>query len=1850
MTTFQIIGVIFMAVCAVGIVYGMSKGNKKDMRCVLLLLALLTTGQAWGYHGTLIGDGSCTNPYTIKDIDDWNMFTNLLNDPVYAPYYCDKHFRLGADIGSESSNPDERVTTWASKDSNYPFRGTFDGNGHTIWIKYVKTDSSIDPNDDSSKGVALFQYAGHGCEIHDLIVRGEIYTNYKYAAALISYIQSGNSNNNKYIGIDRCTSYVDILYETLEGDACSGGFVGYSGHHVFLNMNDCLYRGIYRGEVTGVCGMIGYQASDGWAYFEDCYVNPTHLYIHYSDKDHNFCGFGYDTGEVPCYTCHNSLYENPGFGDEQGDITILDFITPEAVASFLGNWVVVNGQPIPVTINMVADHCTLYTGFSTCGCDVRYNENHNSNEAYGKVVDGDKSTKWCVSYKYSTHNSWVPISVSFRLDKSFIPKGYILTTGNDVKDHPDRLPKEWELYGWNESKHDWDLLDHQKSGSLPQKNVADKAFLLKNYDDITTEYNEFQLKIEDIEREDEYYNGLFGGGWVTNEADFVCELGEIRIFGVLSEDDQHDLANCAISGLMPYYEHTGSAIPLHYMVTDYDGDELVEGANSHYTKTITRRYGGQTFENVSEVIESGEYTFTITGHNMFHGTQSTSFVVTDPDLPDPMVWTNDGNNNIYYSVKMPVTGQTTLDLSSDIRPFTEPFYVFDDGGSDAYYSPNCDGKLMIHAPEGYVLQVEGYVESEGYPNDYLVIYDGDDVQDAVLGDLYYGTYSTQYLPLLNTTGRDMLLHFISNDVNNTWGMKLYVTPISATAGHDINIADVDNGNVTTSQTEDVLINTDIVLNINPNSGYMLQGINAAIGSNSLNVDGGLWYLNNPDTQEDERTTATFVMPGGDVTVTSAFAATDALSVNMPYNIDNPADAMKVFIPNDVVAFNVYNCNGKDGGYTRNTVSYMQLIAPEGKILQITGTIDPYDGGAYFEVYDGANMNYSLGYCDKDNRDIGVLVSSGNQVLLFFDSDDGNCGKGIDITVRPLDSDSYYTIPTISEEEVTITPNKSTAKVHENVDLQIAPANGYRLNELKVTQTVNGNNYEVAVNGGLWHDTDPTEASFVMPANDVAITTSFTNNFTSEDGGLYINMPISNSSNTPKTVNIPSDITSFKVYDNGGKDGNYSTYCDGYMVLTAPLGYVLRLSGNVTCQNKGTYNDYLKVYDGDDVNDQPLGNPDGFGYPDPGLDFGPLTSSGRSMMLYFHTGNNSMRGLDLTVEVSNEEYPYIITLEGSNVPANCGISISGYENVLDNHYVAHVNNEITVNVTRDDNHLLESLSVKDADGNEIALAQGLAWYNGNNTEATFTMPARNLTITYEFVEKGSQYVNMPKLNTAQTPMEVTVPEGVTSFKIYDDGGPNANYSDKCNGYLLVTAPKDKVLLLTGVVVSERHTDFMVPYEGNTDAKPIDYYMYGSHLDGGENIGGLVTFGNQMLVRFYSDYAFNYAGLDLTATVIDPITKYVKGYGSDTDNGSWSFIAAPMKYYAMPENVKNLFPMENEVINTASTDYDLYRYNQSAVAEWENYKAHKTGFTLNHGQGYLYANRYTGSLQFAGAVNISESMDVGLAYDAGADLPGWNLVGNPLMANAYVNKPYYVINDIGNDIEPVDNYLTWPVPMCSGVIVCADGEDETVRFSKTSQTRAIDNGSIAMTLSKAGTRGAEYQDKAIVSFNEDARLGKFIFNENNAKLYIPQDDKDYAIAYAKCEGEIPVSFKAKTTGKYTITVETCYGVSLQGVRLVDKFENVTVDLSVSPYYTFTASAVDKADRFVLVFNAPSTESETFAYQNGDQIVVDGDGELQVFDVLGRHIADYEVSGAQMIDAPQTGVYVLRLNGKTQKIVIR
>ena len=420
--------------------------------------------------------------------------------------------------------------------------------------------------------------------------------------------------------------------------------------------------------------------------------------------------------------------------------------------------------------------------------------------------------------------------------------------------------------------------------------------------------------------------------------------------------------------------------------------------------------------------------------------------------------------------------------------------------------------------------------------------------------------------------------------------------------------------------------------------------------------------------------------------------------------------------------------------------------------------------------------------------------------------------------------------------------------------------------------------------------------------------------------------------------------------------------------------------------------------------------------------------------------------------------------------------------------------------------------------------------------------------------------------------------------------------------------------------------------------------------------------------YSDYFY-----------YDPERNYmhtVAGYG--TGEGNWRFIASPIEGNVEAETVGNIF---------GATEYDLYRFNQSANLEWENYK--KDGghyhFELENGRGYLYASKEDATLVFRGTYNAAtEPVEVPLAYDANAHFAGWNLVGNPFPVAAYADRSYYTMNADGTAIEPNMVSAATPIDACTGVMMQTTAEEyeagtNKVTFSRTAQQSTPNQGNIQIAVAQANMRGNSVEDKAIISFNEGDRLEKFVFNEKNAKIYIPQGGKDYAIAIANVStdvarnvstNEIPVNFKAAKNGTYTVSVNA-KNMELDYLHLIDNLTGADVDLlhpnaviagedpqSPTPSYTFTAKTTDYASRFRLVFAADGSAApdQSFAYYADGEIVIVGDtfnASLQVVDMTGRVIVCTDGACTVSTNGMAKGVYVLRLvNGtevRTQKIVI-
>ena len=405
--------------------------------------------------------------------------------------------------------------------------------------------------------------------------------------------------------------------------------------------------------------------------------------------------------------------------------------------------------------------------------------------------------------------------------------------------------------------------------------------------------------------------------------------------------------------------------------------------------------------------------------------------------------------------------------------------------------------------------------------------------------------------------------------------------------------------------------------------------------------------------------------------------------------------------------------------------------------------------------------------------------------------------------------------------------------------------------------------------------------------------------------------------------------------------------------------------------------------------------------------------------------------------------------------------------------------------------------------------------------------------------------------------------------------------------------------------------------------------------------------------------------------DPITLDVAGYGES--DGGWVLIASPIAGSITTDYVTNLI---GSMTPSGQYDFDLYRFNQSAPMEWENYHQHNNSypdmFMLENGKGYLYANKNDVTLEFWGAAYPGSSKEVALDYVANSDFAGWNLVGNPFNAPATLDKSYYKMNTTGTGLVAEALSGNTPIDALTGVMVQAEGEDETVLFTKSDAKGQHETGfgTLQIALTQAGTRGNALLDNAIVSFNEGDELGKFYFGTQDANIYISKNHKEYAIAYAGNQTEMPLNFEAHENGEYTLTIsagdviarsEATWQSTIGYLHLIDNLTGNDVDLLVTPSYTFTASTDDYASRFKLVFGeGAADDDDDFAFidANGNIIIngIDGHATIQLIDLLGHVLVTSDVHSDFSLptsDFPG-GMYLLRLingdNVKTQKIVVK
>ena len=400
-------------------------------------------------------------------------------------------------------------------------------------------------------------------------------------------------------------------------------------------------------------------------------------------------------------------------------------------------------------------------------------------------------------------------------------------------------------------------------------------------------------------------------------------------------------------------------------------------------------------------------------------------------------------------------------------------------------------------------------------------------------------------------------------------------------------------------------------------------------------------------------------------------------------------------------------------------------------------------------------------------------------------------------------------------------------------------------------------------------------------------------------------------------------------------------------------------------------------------------------------------------------------------------------------------------------------------------------------------------------------------------------------------------------------------------------------------------------------------------------------------------FIYRGDDIKCEIQKTIVKPSETWGEE-DNTGWYAISSPVGRVSKYSEVDNFQYIVNGV-----RMFDYFTYGEHCG--WYNkINGEYISREIKAGVGYLYARAESAMIAFRDYSNRDDVELTNLSYTSSrGNLAGLHCIGNPYAHNIYkgvgitgdMAANYYALNEAtGAWISTTD--ATPIVPM-QAIMVFVNKTDGTAAINMTSNNSApsskANNDYIQFTVANG-----QYEDVAYAWFDNIEGLNKINHRNSEVQMvYIPQGDINYSIApMADNTQAFNLNFKAMTTGKYTLSYKT------QGefnyMHIYDRLTGEDVDMLLEGEYSFISSPNDNDARFIVRLGyTPNYDSEdSFVYQNGNDIIVNGNGELQVFDVTGRKVMNTMINGIQTVNMP-SGVYVFRMIGetvKTQKIIVR
>lgn len=443
-----------------------------------------------------------------------------------------------------------------------------------------------------------------------------------------------------------------------------------------------------------------------------------------------------------------------------------------------------------------------------------------------------------------------------------------------------------------------------------------------------------------------------------------------------------------------------------------------------------------------------------------------------------------------------------------------------------------------------------------------------------------------------------------------------------------------------------------------------------------------------------------------------------------------------------------------------------------------------------------------------------------------------------------------------------------------------------------------------------------------------------------EGGWFINMPAKGTATSVANAAVltltADDISAgkipFKVYDDGGKDDYYSHGYSGYLIITAPEGYVPQLSGSVKTESCC---DHMRVYNGT-TTDKQLG----VDYQG-SMTVGPLRSNHQSMLIYFGSdGSVYDTGLDLTVELVDARnldlasivMPAYLPYTGSQIAINP--SVTAFDGVVltkDTHYTVTTSPSPVQEIG---NYEMTITGIAPYYGTLNANFAVTANLEGDGTEAhpylISNIADYNLFVSYinagtaPYADNGKIYKLTANIGSELDPITTKVGEvdGAHFKGIFDGDGHtlyvniNDNEHSGTATFGYVEGATIKNLTVAGSVTGGIHAAALVGFSTGTN-NLIQNCTVSVSVNGGSHIGGILGHG------LSSDIAIEnciYSGL---MTGGNNAKGAIFGWG---DNGG-------------TKSVTNCVYLKHDSQNT--NNLDLVRKSGGDITVTNSYKTANTG---------------------------------------------------------------------------------------------------------------------------------------------------------------------------------------------------------------------------------------------------------------------------------------------------------------------